>query len=296
MRLLFISLLIFSGIANCRASNRIVAVVNKEIITEQELKNYINLLKLRLSLVYKESSPEFSREFKKEKEKALEKLIEDRLIIQEAKRENLAVPDKFIERKLKEFISSFKDEDEFMASLRERGLNLASLKEKIKEQFLIQALLDKEVKDKIEVKPYEVTQYYRAHLEEFNLSPSIEYKALKFSSQLIAFQVFQELKREGVEKILKEYSQNLIEGKLSKKEARAELKELFELKEGEISSPLQIEGEFMIFIINKKNPSQTPSLEEVKEKIWEKLYQEKFQKKLNLWLNSLKEKALIKRY
>ena len=296
MRLLFISLLIFSGIINCWASNRIVAVVDKEVITEQELKNYINLLKLRLSLVYGEESPEFLREFKKEKERALEKLIEDKLIIQEAKRENLIVPDKLIERKLKEFISSFKDEDEFMASLRERGLNLASLKEKIKEQFLIQMLLDKEVKNKIKVKPYEVTQYYRAHPEEFNLPPSIEYKVLKFPSQLIAFQVFQELKREGVEKILKKYSQNLLEGKLSKEETRAELKGLFELKEREISSPLQIEGEFMIFIIDKKYPSQTVSLEEAKEEIWEKVYQEKFQKRLKLWLDRLKEKALIKRY
>ncbi len=297
MRLFFLSLFLFFVFGNLSwSSNRIVAIVNNEIITEKELKDYISLIKFRLSLKYDQNSLEFLKEFQKQKQQALDKLIEDRLIIQEAHKKNIEIPQKLIEKKLNEFILNFKDEYEFEASLRERGLSIFSLKEKIKEQLLIQRTLEEEVRSKIEIKPYELTQFYNSHIKEFIVEPSIDYRALKFSSELEAYQASQELKEANKEIVIKKYSQYLIQGRLNKEKAREELKEIFKLKEGEVSLPIEIDKEFIIFIIDKKYPPRRASLEEVKEKIYSRLYQEKFKERLKTHLKDLKQKAIIKKY
>ena len=68
----------------CLAKDKIVAVVNKEVITQKDLTDFMNFMRLQLSR-------EFSGEVLEKKLSSLEtdlldRLIEDRLVLQEAKR------------------------------------------------------------------------------------------------------------------------------------------------------------------------------------------------------------------
>ena len=293
IRRLFLFLFFVSIINLSQAQNKIIAVVNDEAITEKELRDYLNMVKLKLSEEYQGQYPE--EEFIKEKESALDRLIEDRLIIQEAKKKQIEIPEALIDRKVDEFASRFVNKQDFENSLLQQGLTISSLKKKAKEQFLMRQIINDEIRSKIQVLPYEVTDYYNLHKEEFKSKLSVDYRALKFSQHVQAYLALEELKKsQDFESTIAKYSQNLAQGTITKDQSRKELGSIFELKEKEISAPILIGEEYYLFIIDKINPEKVLSIDEIKDKIWQNIYQEKFEKEIFEWFNTLKEKAVIK--
>jgi len=83
----FLSVFIFTASGFC--GDKIVAVVNNKVITEKEVSDYLEMVRLRLSLEYKDKD-KFNRTFAKEKKTALDGLIEDRLVVEEARKMKIA--------------------------------------------------------------------------------------------------------------------------------------------------------------------------------------------------------------
>lgn len=296
MKITYLCLCLLLAVNVAIAQEKVVAVVNKEVITSKELKDFLDLLRLRLSLVY-ENEADLAREYNKQKEEALENLIEDRLIIQEAKAEKIEIPQERIDKKLEEFASRFTSRQHFEETLRSQGLSFGSLREKIREQLLIRQIIDEKVRSHIEISPSDITDYYKTHQEEFKRSDCIDYHLLKFAQKTRAYEVYDELRKaEDIEEILNKYSNILIKGTLAKDETRLEIEELFNLDEGQFSQPVEIDDEFYIFIVDRKRPGSFCSIAEVQDKVWNFVYQEKYIKKLSEWIESLKKKAMIKRF
>lgn len=295
MKIMCLCLCFFLVMNVAYASEKVVAVVNEEVITSKELKDFLDLLKVRLSLEYNDEA-DLLRAYNRQKQEALENLIEDRLIIQEAKAEKIEIPQERIDQKLEEFTSRFMSQQHFEETLRNQGLSFDSLRQKITEQLLIRGIIDEKVKARIEISPSDITNYYRTHREEFTLPDCIDYRFLKFVQKTRAYQVYEELtKAEDVGQALDEYSQILIKGTLTKGETRPEVEHLFNLEEGQFSAPLEIDDEYYIFIVDRKKPQSFCSIAEVQDKVWNIVYQDKYIEKLSLWIESLKEKAVIKK-
>jgi len=291
--LIFLYALIILNQGFCQ--DKIVAIVNNGVITEKEVKDYLNLVMLRLS-VEEGDKAEFLDEYEKEKEGALERLIEEKLIIQEAYREGWDIPEEAVDERIYEYIVSFGSRHRFEDSLAAKGLTIASFKEKIKNQLLMRQIINDKVRGRVEITPFEITDYYESHREEFKEPSSVQYRALKFTKQEEAFNVFGQLQGgQSRQEVIDTYRDNLIKGNLKRGQSREELEVLFDLDEGEVSSPINLEEEFYIFIIDRKSPGRILTLEEAKDRAWDMVYQDNFKNVFSEWVNELKEKAVIKK-
>jgi parvulin-like peptidyl-prolyl isomerase len=274
---------------------KIVAVVNNEVITDKELRDSLRLNRFDQT-DENLSEGQLQQLYDQEKEMILERLIEERLMIQAAKESDIEVPEEKIQKRVDDFAANFRDSRHFEDSLVERGLSIKALKARAVEQYLMRMIIAQKIRGEIEVAPYEITDYYRAHPQEFIRPPSIDYRALKFPQTLTAYQAFEDLRRsDDVEEVVGKYQSNLITGSLNQNECRKELEELFSLEKGEYSQLISLGSDDYIFIIDRINPAQRVDIAEVKQSIWQAIYQDKFAAAMNIWLAELKEKAIIKR-
>ncbi|MBN2120145.1 MAG: SurA N-terminal domain-containing protein [Candidatus Omnitrophica bacterium] len=290
----FLVILFICNIAFCQ--HKIVAVVNDDVITDKELKDFLNITKFNLPL---ESAAindiQMQQTYEQEKSFALQRLVEDRLIIQEARKSEIEIPEESIDKQIEGFLAQFPSRREFESYLAEKGLTISSLRKKIEEQTLMRYIVRLKIRDKIAITPYEITEYYKGHSDEFKSPLRVDYRALKFTQTFKAYQAHEELEKSGdIGAVLDKYKENRVSGTLSQKESRRELEEIFLLDENKFTSPISLDAELYIFVIDKKYPETQLALDEAKDRIWEILYQNKFQGLMKDWLKDLKETALIK--
>jgi len=167
---------------------------------------------------------------------------------------------------------------------------------KIKRQLLIREFINRKVRPTIEIKPSEITNYYRTHQEQFRHPKEIEYESLKFESKVSAEDALAEIKKEGFAKAKQDYPQQFLNGSINMRQCRSELLPLFSLKEGDCSDIIEVGDSYFIFYVKKVRPERLISLKEAQTTIWEIIYQDKFAHKLDGLIEELKKKAVIKIY
>lgn len=273
----------------------VVAVINNEVITSQELKEYLKVAKYKTA-IQNENQDILKKEYTEaEKNAALNKLIEDKLIVQEAIDKGMQVPAQLVEKRLQEFIAKFNTKEEFEKSLSQRGISVSDLKNKIKEKALRKQLINDEVRRKVKVYPEEITAFYEKYKDKFVSSAAVKYKGLQFAQQSKAYEVYEELERSHDRAyIFGKYPDNITKGVLYEKQARPELKVLFSQDPGKVVAPITIEDSYYIFMIEEKKPPKNLSLQEAKNKIWSIVYQQKLSNEFNDWMEKLKDKAVIR--
>lgn len=288
--LCFISVCFFGWTAE--EVSRIIAMVNNQIITSQDLNDYLGIIAYRLSL----KGMDFPADEEELKRQALDSLIDDRLILSEAEKEKVVVPFNWVQERIDQMISSYPSRDDFEESLSVKGLTLTLLREKLKEQYISQQMIEEHIKAYVSVSPQEVNAYYQEHLGDFSMlvkyviwiakSPDKEY--LREISRFIDEKGFDAARIEFEDDLIKMESQedDLIEG------VAAVLKEI---KEGEYLFR-EINGQPHFIYLEKKITGQAVSLEDARDKIRSFLLDMKTKERFAVWIAELREKALIKIY
>lgn len=277
------------------AQDKIVAVVNDEIITQKDLNDFVNFMRMQLSVEL--TGEQLEQKIKSMKADLLDKLIEDRLILQEAKKNKVLVDENRVKAKIDEIKGRYGREAEFQAALVQQGLTQADLELRLREQLLMYSIIESKIKSKIIIRPSEVTEFYQKNIEEFKTPEEREFQSLTTKDGDSAQKIADDLKKGGdFSETAKKYS---LEAKnFNAKqggELRAELEgAIFLLNPGEISQPLKIEDTFYIFKLIKIIPFRQESLIEAQDKIQEFVFNKKMQEDLLLWLTELKKNAYIK--
>jgi parvulin-like peptidyl-prolyl isomerase len=227
----------------------------------------------------------------------LDKLIEDRLILQEANKNKLALDKARVAAKINEVKSRYASEGEFQNVLKRQGLVQADLEAKIKEQLLMYSVIETEVRAKIIVNPTEVTDFYQKNTQEFIFPEQREFVYLTVKDERLIQEISKDLRANNdLGAIAKKYSLGVNKMSARKNhELREEIeKGIFNLKVREVSKPIKDENNFYIFkLINIIAPRQQ-SLSEVQDEIYNFLYEKKMQEGLSSWLDALKKNAYIK--
>ncbi len=292
---LFIAITCFS-LTVVKAEEKIVAVVNKEAITQRDLEAFLNFMRVQLS---KQFSPkELEEKIAVMKADLLDRLIEDRLILQEARRNNLQVDEARLKSKISELKKRYNSEDEFENSLKSQGLVEADLVSKIREQLLMFNIVETKIRNKISVKPAEITQYYNRENSEFDLSEKREFQSLAGRDQEKALKVVQDLRDEkDLNEVAKESAFTLnVFSSYKGKELKKEVEDvLFNLKVGEVSAPVKINDNYYVFKLSKITPPRKQALSEAQDYIYSLLYEKKMQEAMVRWVEELKKKAYIKK-
>lgn len=281
---------------SARAEEKIIAVVNNEIITQRDLDSFLNFMRVQLSQQY--SATELEEKIAAMKADLLDRLIEDRLILQEAKKSNVVVDESRIKGKLEEVKKRYSSDRDFERSLTEQGLVAADLEAKIREQQMMYDIVGTKIRKKISVKPSEITAYYTKNQPQFSVPEEREFQSLvgsdeaKAKSAVEALRAAKDITVVSVDSgfALSTFSARR-DGELKKEIENA----LFSLKIGDISDPMSIKGSYYIFKLNKiRQPRQQP-LSDVQDAIHDQLYERKMQEAMVRWIDELKKKAYIKK-
>ncbi len=277
------------------AQDKIVAIVNKDIITQKDLNDFINFMRVQLSTQYQ--GKQLESKIQSMKLDLLDKLIEDRLILQEAKKDNIGIDSDRIKAKINEIKKHYGSDTEFQNAIAKQGLVQADIEEKIREQTLMYAVIDREIRSKIIIKPVEVTDFYQGNIKKFIFPEQREFESVTVDNESKAFEVFDKLKSgQGLEEVANRYSlainkfSSLRDGQL-----RKDIEEtVFKINVGQISAPVKIEESYYIFKLNNIIPPRQQNLSEVQEEIHAMLFNKKMQEALTKWLDELKRHSYIK--
>jgi len=280
----------------------IIAVVNDDVITLKDLRQYIASIYSQLRIENK-STEEIKAIMGDYEQKGIDKLIEDKLILAAANEKEMIIRDEIIDKRIKGIKDRYASEDEFLQAINAEGLTVSDLKKKLIDQLKVKYIVDLEVRDKVFVNPQDVTEYYNKHINEFerktqmNLEsvfvsfdkrerPEARNRAAEARSRMMAGQDF--------DTIFKAYSDGASVGTIEKGQMVDSIENVvFALKLEQVSQPVEVENGIYVFKAIGIVPGKLQTLKEVKDRIYNKLYDEQFQSKFNAWVDKLRKKAYV---
>lgn len=288
--------------------NKVVAIVNDEIITQQDVDQLLAVLYAQYVHAYKKE--ELLEKMEEAKKNILEQIIEDKLILSRAKELNVSVRDEEIDSKLDYVKGGFSSENDFHETLKTQGITLADLKDRYKDQIMMKKAVDFMIKSKVSVLPSEVNEYYEEHRLELKRNERRKARHILIKAEDEAGLELANLEIEGIYNKLKEgydfaelardYShgpnkeQGGDMGYVEQGEMLAEIDTaIFSLKTGEFSEPVRSQIGYHIFKVEDIEVPVYLSLEELQDDIKNMLFQKKFKEKLDEWLAELRSKAYI---
>lgn len=306
-KILLVSILVpglLLGLAPAKSTavqDAIIAVVNDEIITLQDLHQYIR--EAYAGLVTEGYPEETIKQIMLDLEiNGLQKLIEDRLILSKAKQIGITITDKRVNDEVAAVKNKYPSEELFMQSLIRHGASLTDLRNKITEQLKKRFVIDHEIRSKIYISPQEVTEFYQANPDDFKTGDSITLNSLFLpftENREDAFQKANEAlasvqSGEEFDAVARAYSKAPPLGKISRGQLVSSVEEkIFALEKGDISGITEVPTGLYIFKVIDKQAARVAPIGEVKEAITNILFNRKFRERIAKWMDDLKRNAYI---
>ena len=279
----------------CFAQDKIIAIVNNDIITQKDLNDFITVTRIQLS--EESSGKELETKIQSMKLDLLNKLIEDRLILQEAKKEKVQINEGMVKAKMNELKKRYPSETDLNFELSKQGLVEADLENKIREQFLMRSIVEDKVRSLIRVSPSEIAAFYRDNPDKFLVPSQREVQVIGTKDGGIAKQAYNDLKSgKTPEEVASGYSLYTDKVTIAQNgQLRKDVEDqVFNLQPGGVTAPIQVGDTYYIFKLNNIIPSRQASLSEAQEEIRDFIGSKKMQDELTKWIHELKEKAYIK--
>jgi len=279
----------------------IIAIVNDDVITLKDLKDYVAGIYRQLK-VENHSEREIQEIMATYEEKGIDQLVEDRLILAAANAKGMDIRTDAVNKKLKEIQAKYPNDDAFLAALGNQGMTVTDLRNKLTNQMKARYIVDLEVREKVFVNPQDVTAYYNAHMDEFtrktkynlqsiyvsfnNGKQNARNKAAEARAKLAAGQDF--------DKVAKDYSEMPSVGVIEQGQMVPAIeKEVFALKTGQVSDPVEVEGGVYVFKVVGISSGNKETLEDAKEAIYNKLYETQFRESFRIWIDKLRKKSYV---
>jgi peptidyl-prolyl cis-trans isomerase SurA len=301
--------LVVIGPAASQVIEEIVAIVNDDIITLSQYKQYHDSLyqMLRAQL----QGEEFEKQYNLLKGEIINSMITDLLLLQAAKEKQYNVSEQ-----VRNTIDNLKKENnidsdaQLREELRRQGMDYEQFTKQIEDNFMRQAVIYTEVDRSIVLDESEIVNYYKLHQDEFIEPEEFKIRAIylasggegnddfkakreEISGKINAGGDFAALAGEYADSPIKENQGDL--GYFKKGQLDNVLEEaVVKLKPGETTAWVQAKNGWYLLKLEEKKESRLKSFEEVKKEIEEKLYQQKRSKKVEQFLKDLKEKSYIK--
>ncbi len=277
------------------AEDKIVAIVNNEVITQKDVNDFFHFMSMQLAREYKGRA--FENKLASIKKDLLSRLIEDKLILQEAKKEKVNLDETRVKAKVDEVKKKYNSDAEFQAELISQGLTQADIENKIREQFLMYAIVEQKVRSKISVRPDEITSFYENNKKDFSPGEEREFTAFALENEDLADSFAYNLKiGKAPEDLAARYpftanQLSVVQGEDLKKEIE---EAVFKLGLNEVSDVVKMDDKYYVFKLINIIPPILISLNVVKYKIQSFLFEKKKQEEMVKWLDELKKQSYIK--
>ncbi len=273
--------------------DRVVAVVNGEIITWSEVESATDRLLAQAGP--KAPEREDARRI------VLDSLINDILVRQEAERLQVRVSDAEIESEVRAFKARRRLSDaEFQHGLTLQGISLEEFKKQLRDEILRRRILNLMVQRKVVVTDEEVQAYYEANAGQFRRGRHLTIQVVVLPNRDDALRVHTAVQRGEItlEQAVREYSVGPREAdgvlEVAWNDLDAAWREaLAQLPPGQLSTPFAVQGKWVVVRVVRERSTEESGLEAVRDEIREILARPKLEERFQEYMASLRAKALI---
>ena len=319
--------LLGSGSVLAKVVNKTVAVVNNEVITLDDFNKKTGPMLEQYRRAYK--GTDIEEKIKEMKKEMLTQMVEEKLLRQEAKKQNIIVTKQDIQKGVDEVKKRFnpdKNYQEYKDELKRQGYTEKIFENDIKEQLMVMQLIEKEIKGKATLpNEAEVQKYYDEHKKELKQDEQVRARHIliridekaDLKTQSAALKKIQEVqtkikKGEDFSALAKEYSEDPGSkenggdlGFFTKETMVPEFsKAAFALKAGQVSEAVKSSFGYHLIKVEETKPAKQLALDDevpvgngknvkIKEYVQNMLYQQSMEKKFEVWLKDLKSKSKI---
>ena len=298
--------------ARAEISNRVVAIVNDEVITLYELNIHMKDL---TGMEPAELRLRDEKQYLAARRKILNNLIEEKLTLGKIQELGIDVTPKDVDSTIERIKrnNGFTQED-LIAGLKKRGITYDSYREKIKTQLERMRLIDFEVKSKIIVREEDITEYYNKHRDEFRVKGKVHLAIIVLKQEGLSNQGGSDSLSRQAEDILARLKSGEDFGELARKFSKGPGAEdggdvgffktsqldpklskiIKDMSPGDVSEPIVRPSGIQIVKMLGNQEERLKPIEEVRDAIYQIFYQEEVNKRYSAWIKELKEKAYIK--
>ena len=292
--------------------DKIVAVVNDEIIALSELNSTFESYRKRIEETYK--NQDLVKIVAEARLAMLNKLIDQSLIEQEAKKSALAIKDDEVMDTIQNFLKQKNIRmDDLLTVLVKEGSTFEEYKKDVRNQLLRMKLVRRQVQSKVAVSEEEIGDYYLKHREDYEGKEAVRIKQILIPlPQNVGATTKAKIKGD-IDMIYKRLkngeSFDLLAARHSQGPAASSGGDLgfvekgmifpavenvaFSLKLGEMSGVIESPIGFHIIMVIDRRGAGIKPIEYVRIEIREKLEGEKMEKKYNEWISDLRNKSHI---
>lgn len=169
------------------ASERIAAIVNKEVILESDVDE-----QLRSAAATLHVDPDDSATVAKLRKEVLQQLVDEQVILAEAKRRGITISKPELDEAVKEAIQNVRQrlgsEQNFQRALADEKTTEVELRRKyepdVRKQLLVMRLVGREVQSKTTVTDAEVKTFFQSHRDSLGKKP----EQLRLSAIVVGFE------------------------------------------------------------------------------------------------------------
>ena len=301
-----ITLGVFLSIASCSNGSSsgglddsaIIAVINKEEVSVGQFKVELTVHKKKFRVQTAEKvEPE---ELLWLKNITLQQIVKNTLFRQEATKNNININQDELDEALLKAEVGYAD-DSFNKRLEFEGLSYKGWENIIKNNLLINKLINNFVNSKVSVSDDEMLHYFKTHETKFHKRKQVRALHIMVESEEEIRQIQKELqsKRKDFSSLAKEYSlgpEGIRGGDLGYFEAGQmpeEFDNVFKLKINSVSDIIRTPYGFHLFKVVDKLEDRKMSFDESKKQVEQVLLEELQDKAFQEWVVQLKDKSVI---
>lgn len=295
--ILMLCLLLFlTGV--CQAAqvvDRIVAVVNGEIITLQDLQRQIRLT------VGQTPDPATAERIAPQ---VLDAMIDDIVLRQEAQRLNIEVSDSEVENEIRQFkVRRRLSDEDFERTLRLQGLTPEQFKERSREDIVKHRIIGYMVRRKVVVTQEEIDAYLERNRSELTTERVVTLQMVVLADRDSATELRRALDSGeiGIDEAVERYSvgPKAEQGVMSDVRWR-ELDDpwregLRDLGVGQLSEPFLVQDRWVVVKLLDRRDGERQETAAVEEEVREAIMRPKLEERFKEYMNGLRSRAIIQK-
>ena len=285
-----LSVALLAAVSHAEVANRIVATVDGDPITAHELRRYA-----REHRTADATDP-----------RVLESLITDKLLEKEVQSQGITVRDEEVDRYIEEIQTrNGMDPERFKKELAAQGLTWDAYKTRVKGEIEKAQLVNREIRQRVNVSPEEISRYYEAHLADYALDERVRVRDIVFMLEVGADDAEVARVRAKAEEVRALALRGRDFGKLAVQFSegpgadnggelgtftRGELESVladvaFKLQPGEVSEPVRARGGFHLIRVDERIGVSHKKIEDVRDEIRDTLYNGAVEERFANWLS-----------
>lgn len=311
-RFLFLPLLLIPFISQAEVVERIVAIVNNEIILESDFKELQHKLKTPALIDESMLSGKSLDDLKKDRRVQLDYLINEKIMASEIKRLNHNVTMERVDQEIRDMAKKNNvTVNEIMAAFKAQGISAAEYQVFLREKIEKQALIESEIISKLRISDDDALAEYlkknpgnKSSVNEFTIAhiffnpkkggtEAAFGRAQAVLTKLRAGENFETLAEQNSED--PNFTSGGLLGTFKSGEFLKELEDSIQELSASQTSPVVKSrmGYHIVKLLNKKLTTD-PKFEREKEKIKASLFEQNFKRQMKNWLISKREEAFVR--